>query len=69
MAVESKALTWRGNELYYGRRKMLEIVPDGPHAGMYRVKRPDATLTDMANLSWTKDAGLSIATQGLKRGF
>ena len=67
MAVESKALTWRGNELYYGRRKMLEIVPDGPHAGMYRVKRPDGTLTDMANLSWAKDAGRCIAQHILNR--
>jgi hypothetical protein len=66
MAVESKALTWHGNELYYGRRKMLEVVPDEAHPSMYRVKRPDDALSGMANLSWTKDAALSIAMQSLK---
>ena len=32
------------------------IVPDPTYPGMYRIRRPDGTLTDMANLTRIKDA-------------
>jgi hypothetical protein len=33
---------------------------------MWRVRRPDGTLTDMANLFWAKDAGASIGLAALR---
>src|SRR5262249_21146197 len=42
------------------RRKPLKldprIVPDPKWPGMYRVRRPDGSLTDMVNLTRAKDA-------------
>jgi hypothetical protein len=45
------------------RRKPLKldprIVPDPKWPGMYRIKRPDGSLSDMTNLTRAKDALLS----------
>jgi hypothetical protein len=42
------------------RRKPLKldphIVPDPKWPGMYRIKRPDGSLSDMANLTRCRDA-------------
>jgi hypothetical protein len=42
------------------RRKPLtldpRIVPDPKWSGMYRIKRPDGSLSDMANLTRCRDA-------------
>jgi hypothetical protein len=42
------------------RRKPLKldprIVPDSQWAGMYRIRRPDGTLSDMVNLARAKEA-------------
>jgi hypothetical protein len=42
------------------RRKPLKldprIVPDEHWSGMYRIKRPDGSLSDMANLTRCRDA-------------
>jgi hypothetical protein len=65
---DSRCFTWRGTELYYGSRKILEVVPDDRWLKMWRVRRPDGTLTDMVNLSRAKDAGLSIARAFLQDG-
>ena len=32
------------------------IVPDAKHPGMYRVRLPDGSLSDMVNLTRAKDA-------------
>jgi hypothetical protein len=56
MALHSKMLNWQGRDLHYGRR-------DEQWQGMWRVRRADGSLTDMANLSWAKDAALAIAGQ------
>jgi hypothetical protein len=41
-----------------GRRgAMLHVVPDAVYPGMWRVKRPDGSLSDMANLSPTSPTG------------
>jgi hypothetical protein len=36
------------------------IVPDGKWSGMYRIRRPDGSLSDMVNLTWAKDALRSL---------
>jgi hypothetical protein len=35
------------------------IVPDAEWPEMYRVRRPDGTLTDMVNLTRAKDAAIN----------
>jgi hypothetical protein len=38
------------------RRKGYQIVPEEKWPGMFRIRRPDGTLTDMVNLTRTLDA-------------
>jgi hypothetical protein len=60
-------LTWRKSEEGWslhceGRRgAILHIVRDAVYPGMWRVKRPDVSLSDMANLSWARDGAIAIA--------
>jgi hypothetical protein len=60
-------LRWKDDALYLdGKgRALLRIVPDATYAGMWRVKRSDGSLSDMANRTWAKDAGLTIARREL----
>jgi hypothetical protein len=37
------------------------IVPDGVYPGMYRVRLPDGTLSDMVNLTRARDAARALA--------
>jgi hypothetical protein len=37
------------------------VVPDARYAGMFRVRKPDGTLTDMVNLTRANDAAAIIA--------
>ena len=41
--------------LLYRRRRMGRVVPDKDHPGMWRSVKSSG-LSDMANLSWAKDA-------------
>jgi hypothetical protein len=60
----ARALTWRktasGHALYLrDRGKALATVePDAQRAGMWRIHMPDGWVSDMANLSWAKDAAI-----------
>ena len=38
------------------------IVPDAQWAGMYRIRRPNGTLTDMVNLTRAKEALVEMAS-------
>jgi hypothetical protein len=40
------------------------LVPDGRWPGMWRIRRPDGTLTDMVNLTRAKDALLHLIDGG-----
>jgi hypothetical protein len=57
-------LAWKGDRLVVqggGRHTpSVELVPDSKWPGMWRVKRPDGTLTDMANHTWARDAAKPI---------
>jgi hypothetical protein len=63
-------LTWRrdGTDwvLLHKRRRMGRVVPDNEHPGMYRVALSRSRLSDMANLSWAKDAALAAAVRELE---
>jgi hypothetical protein len=39
----------------------VTIVPDSKYPGMWRVKRPDGSISDMVNLSRAKDAAAAEA--------
>jgi hypothetical protein len=52
--------------LHHKRRRMGRVAPDHEHAGMYRVVLSRGRLSDMANLSWAKDAALAAAIRELE---
>jgi hypothetical protein len=49
--------------LLYRRRRMGRVVPDKDHPGMWRSVKIDGILSDVANLSWSKDAVLAQAAR------
>ena len=49
--------------LLYRRRRMGRVVPDRDHPGRWRSVKVDGTLSDVANLSWSKDAVLAQSTR------
>ena len=60
----NEELEWRGNRLIArdaGRRApSVEINPDANWPGMWRLKRPDGSVTDMLNRARARDAARSI---------
>ena len=62
-------LTWRRDGaawvLMHKRRRMGRVVPDDKHRGMYRVVLSRGRPSDMANLSWAKDAAVAAAVREL----
>ena len=54
-------LIWRGNLLCHVRRKLAEIVQDDRYPTMWRVRRPDGTLSDMLNMTRARDAARGMA--------
>jgi hypothetical protein len=51
--------------LMHKRRRMGRVVPDDKHRGMYRLVLSRGRLSDMANLSWAKDAAMAAALREL----
>jgi hypothetical protein len=60
-------LFWKDNNLYRlgSKRALLSIAPDAKYPDMWRVVRPDGSLSSMANRTRAKDAGMAMALQGL----
>ena len=52
--------------LWCGRRWMGRVVPDSDQPGMYRSVKSGGRLSDMASLSWSKDAVLGAAIRDLE---
>ena len=50
--------------LLYSRRRMGRVVPDKDHPGMWRSVKSNGR-SDLANLSWAKDAVLAQAVREL----
>ena len=67
--VRANGLQWKQSEsdwiLYHGRRRMGRVVPDGKYPGMWRSVISRSQLSDMANLSWSKNAVLLAAEREL----
>jgi hypothetical protein len=51
--------------LKFNRRKLGRVFPDDRYPGMWRSRRADGQLSDMANLSWTKQAVLAAAERDI----
>jgi hypothetical protein len=62
-------LAWRRDGadwvLFYKRRRMGRVVPDGKYPGMFRSTKSGGRLSDMANLTWSKGAVLEEAIREL----
>jgi hypothetical protein len=67
-AIRSK-LKWQHDGadwiLLHGRRRMGRVVPDGQYPGMWRSAKSRG-LSDMANLSWARDAVVGAALRELE---
>jgi hypothetical protein len=63
-------LTWRRDRdgwlLLAGRRRFGRVVPDQKHDDMWRSVKSCGQLSDMANLSWAKNAVLLEAERELE---
>jgi hypothetical protein len=68
--IDSSSLTWRRDGdswvLLAGRRRPGRVVPDAEHPGMWRSVKSRGRLSDMANLSWAKNAVLVAAERELE---
>jgi hypothetical protein len=51
--------------LLRGRRRMRRVAPDHQYPGMWRSPKSGGRSSDIANLSWAKDAVMAEATQEL----
>jgi hypothetical protein len=63
-------LTWKrsgkGWRLFDGKRRFGEVVPDSKYPNMWRIVLSGGRLSDMANLSWARNAVLEAATRELQ---
>src|SRR5689334_7213819 len=48
-----------------GRNPVVTVEPDSKYSGMYRIRFPDGSLSDMVNLTRAKNAALVFALQAL----
>ena len=64
------SLKWKragtGWRLFDGSRRFGDVVPDRKHPGMWRRVLSGGRLSDMANLSWARNAVLEAATRELQ---
>ena len=63
------SLKWKptatGWRLFDGQRRFGDVVPDKNYPGMWRCVLSGGRLSDMANLSWARNAVLEAATREL----
>ena len=63
-------LTWKREGahwvLYSGRRRVGRVIPDSKYPGMWRSTPSGGRLSDMANISWAKNAVLVAAERELE---
>jgi hypothetical protein len=52
--------------LWFSRRRVGRVVPDAKYPGMFRWVRSAGRLSDMANISWVKDAAMGAAIRDLE---
>ena len=66
-APKTARMSWKGDKLYYlGRRSDYSIVQDEKYPQMmWCVRRPDGSLSDMANRTRAKDAAMLMLDRDL----
>jgi hypothetical protein len=60
-------LSWRGNDVYCGNRKLCSVEKDTTYDTMWRIRTPDGKLSDMVNLSRAREAARSHSLAILNR--
>ena len=64
----AKEFKWDGLKLRLKSGRLLATVePDSKYEGMFRVRLPNGHLSDMANITWAKDAAIHLALANLNR--
>jgi hypothetical protein len=65
--IERGQLVWSGNRLRYPPLAAVHVtvVEDEVYRGIWRVRQPDGTLTDMVNRARARDAARSILVRVL----
>ena len=65
----NRELGWRGNRLFPngGGAPLAEIVPKTQWKGMWRVRLPDGSLSDIVNITRARDAARTLALVALNR--
>ena len=70
LRVRASGLQWKRDGadwvLFCNRRRMSRVVPDSKYPGMWRSVKSNRQLSDMANLSWAKNAVLVAAERELE---
>jgi hypothetical protein len=65
-----RQLTWRRHgtawRLFVGRRRFGDVVPDSKYPRMWRSPKSNRRMSDMANLSWAKNAVVEEAIRELE---
>jgi|SRR5262245_19748181 len=61
MTTLTAKLDWKGEDLYFARRKLISVVRDEKYSNMWRVLPPAGRVSDMANRTRAKDAALGHA--------
>jgi len=60
-------MAWQGNRLLYlNRASKYSIEVDAHYPTMYRVRRPDGSLSDLMNRTRAKDAAMWMLNRDLK---
>jgi hypothetical protein len=61
----AQSLTWKpvgnGWQLFAGKRRFGRVIPDEKYPGMWRTPLAGGRLSDMANLSWARNAVMEAA--------
>jgi len=65
MTTLTAKLDWKGDDLYFARRKLISVVRDEKYSNMWRVLSPDGRVCDLANRTRAKDAALGRARRML----
>ena len=58
MTTLTAKLDWKGDDLYFARRKLISVVRNEKYSNMWRVLFPDGRVSDIANRTRAKDAAL-----------
>ena len=65
---KAMSIKWDGNQLRLSSGRLLATLePDQEWPGLWRVRLPDGTLTDMVNRSRARDAARSLVTLNLRQ--